>query len=64
MAVMQSDDQQPEAAFENWLARYRDDELGGSMASRFLTASHLRDAFMAGVRASSRDFLVKAGEQP
>ena len=61
---MQSDDQQPETAFEEWIARYRDEELGGSMASRFLTTGHLRDAFMAGVRASSRDCLVKAaGEQ-
>ena len=38
-------------AFGEWLAVYRDEELGGSLGIHFLSAEHLRAAFDAG-RAS------------
>jgi hypothetical protein len=45
------DNPDPETAFGDWLARYKDERLDGSVVYHFLSEDHLRDAFMAGVLA-------------
>lgn len=38
-------------AFDFWLERYKDEELGGTLTCHFLTREHLRAAYAAGVAA-------------
>jgi hypothetical protein len=46
------DQEAAEAAFAEWVARYRE-TLPGLMMSTFLTVDHLRAAYMAGFLAAS-----------
>jgi hypothetical protein len=48
-------DQEAEGWFWKWLACYKNEELGGTMLSRFLTADHLKAAFMAGLEAGREE---------
>jgi hypothetical protein len=41
-----------DAAFERWLAAWRDEELDGPVAAHFLSSAYLRAAFDAGVVAT------------
>lgn len=47
------ENEEAETAFDEWLAQYKQDRLDGSLLSHFLTAGHLRDAFMAGLLAGT-----------
>jgi hypothetical protein len=46
--VQTRQDQQSEAAFQEWLARYKQEHLDGTLLCHFLSADHLKDAFLAG----------------
>ena len=53
-AMFPDEKQDAEEAFGEWLVRYRDEELGGSIACHGLSSDHLRAAFMAGLLAGTR----------
>ena len=48
------DDNDAEAAFREWLARFVGTLPDGTMVSTFLSPDHLRRAFMAGLEAGSK----------
>lgn len=55
------ENQEAEEAFGEWVEEYKHSMSDGTFAWHFLSADHLRDAFMAGLLAGSGNCPAREG---